>query len=169
MLHDKAGGKQRIFIKAVQEGVAEHVGDLQFRAQHHREDKEDRHAFVFKQRKGVQPQHAAPALFLLLVRNGNVWQCQSEQHQHDRQRRANVQLHMAQLEAGEAHRPHRQNKADGAPDADWREVGNDVHARRFQAVVGDGVNQAQRWHIGQRVKQNNEEHRPRRGDFGGHK
>ena len=76
---------------------------------------------------------------------------------------------MAQLEAREAHAPHRHDKADGAPDTDWREVGDDIQTGRFQAIVGDGVDQAKRWHIGQRVKQDHHEHRPRRGHFGRHK
>ena len=35
MLHNKAAGKHRIFVEAVQEGITEHVGNLQFRAQQH--------------------------------------------------------------------------------------------------------------------------------------
>ncbi|MNP51688.1 hypothetical protein D3C76_1460300 [compost metagenome] len=57
MLYDKAPGEQRVVIEAVQEGIAEHVGDLQLRTQQHGEDKEDRHAFVFKQCKCVQTEH----------------------------------------------------------------------------------------------------------------
>ena len=66
-------------------------------------------------------------------------QRQGEQHQYQGQCRTDVQLHMAQFKAGEAHSPHRQNKADGAPDTNWREVGNDIHPGRLQAIVGDGV------------------------------
>ncbi len=153
----------------MQEGIAEHVGDLQFRAQQHGEDKEDRHAFVFKQRESVQAEHGAPALVFLLVRYRNMRQRHREQRQHHGERRTDVELHMAQFEAREAHAPHRHNKTDGAPDTDWREIGHDIHIRRFQAVVGDGVDQAKRWHIGQRVKQDHHKHRPRRGDLGCHK
>ena len=128
MLHDKAGGKQRVFIEAVQEGVAEHIGDLQLCAQQHGEDEENRHALIFKQCKSIQAQHAAPALFCLLIGDRNVRQRQREQRQHHGERSTNIELHMAQFEAGKAHRPHRQNKADGAPNTDRREVGHDIQA-----------------------------------------
>ena len=169
VFNDKAAGEQRVVIEAVQEGVAEHVGDLQLCAQQHGEDKEDRHAFVFKQRERVQAEHGAPALVFLLVRNRNGWQRQGEDRQQHRERCADIELHMAQFEAREAHAPHRHDKADSSPDTDWREIGHDIHIRGLQAVVGDGVDQAKRWHIGQRVKQDHHEHRPRRGHLGCHK
>ena len=153
----------------MQEGVAEHVGDLQLRAQQHGEDEEDRHAFVFEQREGIQAEHGAPALVFLLVRHRNGWQRQGEDRQQYGERRTDIELHMAQFEAREAHAPHRHDKADGAPDTDWREIGHDIHIRGLQAVVGDGVDQPKRWHIGQRVEQNHHEHRPRRGHLGCHK
>ena len=165
MLDDKAAGKQRIFIEAVQEGVTEHVSDLQLGAEHHREDKEDSHTLVFKQRKSVQAEHLRPALIALGVGDRNMRQRQGEQSQQDRQRRANVQLHMAQFKAGEAHAPHGEDKADGAPDTNWREIGDNIQPRRLQAVVGDGIDQAKRRHVGQRVKQDHEEHLARRGDL----
>ena len=74
---------------------------------------------------------------------------------------------MAQLKAGEADGPHGEDKTDGAPDTNRREIGHDIHIRRLQAVVRNGVNQPQRWHIGQRVEQDDEEHLARRGDLGG--
>ena len=165
MLDDKAAGKQRIFIEAMQEGVAEHIGDLQFGTEHHREDKEDSHALVFKQRKGVKPQNLRPPLIALGVGDRNMRQRQGEQRQQDRQRRANVQLHMAQFEAREADAPHGEDKADGAPDTNWREIGDDIQPRRLQAIVRDGVNQPQRRHIGQRVEEDHKEHLARRGDL----
>ena len=167
MLHDKAAGEQRIFIKAVQEGVAEHIGDLQFGAQHHRENKEDRHTFVFKQREGIKAQHGGPALVFLLIGHRNMRQRQGEEHQQQGERRADIELHMAQFKAGEADAPHGEDKTNGAPDTNRREIGHDIHIRRLQAVVRNGVNQPQRWHIGQRVEQDDEEHFPRRGDLGG--
>jgi hypothetical protein len=54
-------------------------------------------------------------------------QRQGEQRQYDRECRPDVKLHMAQFEACEAHAPHGHDKADGAPDTDWREVGDDLH------------------------------------------
>ncbi|MNV55799.1 hypothetical protein D3C71_1480460 [compost metagenome] len=56
---------------------------------------------------------------------------------------------MAQFEACEAHAPHCHDEADGAPDTDWREIGHDIQTSGFNAVVGDGVDKSQRWHIGQ--------------------
>ncbi len=76
---------------------------------------------------------------------------------------------MAQFETGEAHRPHRQNKADGAPNTNWRELFDDIQTCGLQTEVGDGVYQTERRHIGQRVKQDNGEHRARRGDASGNK
>ncbi len=169
VFNDKAAREQRVVIEAVQEGVAEHVGDLQFRAQQHGEDKEDRHAFVFEQRECVQAEHGAPALVFLLVRNRDGWQRQGKYRQHHGERSTDIELHMAQFEAREAHAPHRHDKTDGAPDTDGWEIGDDIHTGRFQAVVGDGVDQAKRRHIGQRVQQDHHEHRPRRGHFGRHK
>ena len=165
MLDDKATGEQRVFIEAVQEGVAKHIGDLQFGAEHHGEDKEDCHTLVFKQRKGVQAEHLGPALVALGVGDRNMRQRQGEQRQQDRQRRADIKLHMAKLEAREANAPHGEDKADGAPDTNWREIGHDIQPRRLQAVVGDGVDQAKRRHISQRVKQDHEEHLAWRSDL----
>ena len=65
----------------MQEGVAEHIGDLQLGAQHHRENKEDGHAFVFKQREGIEAQHGGPALVFLLISHWNMRQRQGEEHQ----------------------------------------------------------------------------------------
>ena len=127
MFNDEAAGEQRIVIEAVQEGITEHIGNLQLCAQHHREDEENRHTLVFKQREGIQTQHGRPALVFLLIGDWDMRQRQGEQRQYDGQRRADIQLHMAQFKAGEAYRPHRQNKADGAPDTDWREVCNNIH------------------------------------------
>ena len=165
MFDDKAAGKQRIFIEAVQEGITEHVGDLQLGAEHHRKDKEDGHALVFKQRESVKPQHLRPALITLGVSHRDRRQRQGEQRQQYRQRRTDVQLHMAQLKAGEADAPHGEDKADSAPDTDRRKIGNDIQPRRLQAIVRDGVNQPQRRHIGQRVEEDHEEHFARRGDL----
>ena len=39
----------------------------------------------------------------------------------------------------QAHHPHCHDKADGAPDTDWREVSNDIHPGILQAIVRDGV------------------------------
>lgn len=96
----------------------------------------------------------------LLVRHRNVRQGKGKQYQQNGKRRADIKLHMAQLETGETHAPHRQNKANGTPDTDRWEVSHNIHAGRLQAVIRYSIDQAQRRHIGQRVKQDHKEHRP---------
>jgi hypothetical protein len=54
VLDDKAAGKQRIFIEAVQEGVTEHIGDLQSAPSIIEKIKKIA-TLVFKQRKAFRP------------------------------------------------------------------------------------------------------------------
>ena len=100
----------------------------QFGASIIEKNKEDRHTFVLNSAKASKAQHGGPALdFSADWLPEYAAASGVKEHQQQGERRADIELHMARSKPGEADAPHGEDKTDGAPDTNRREIGHDIH------------------------------------------
>jgi hypothetical protein len=70
--------------------------------------------------------------------------------------RGNIELEGALGPAREIHHPHRDDESDGSPDADRRELLDDVEATLFEHAVGHGVVEPDGRHVRHRIQEHDQ-------------
>ena len=147
MCHAKGLGVFLNLPESRNERIGKTIGNLQTHTQQHTEHKEQRHAIVAEERKGMQPQRLIEALMLPLPGHWAVGQEQGGKGHADAQQATEAKLQCRVLNASKVHHPHAYDKAHSPPYTDGRKGFHRIKASALQHTVGHAVAQGNGRHI----------------------
>ena len=148
MFHEPLAAECGFCTKTTDEGVGKSVGNLQTDAEEHGKEEEERHSLVAEELKRIESHGLHQAFFLAALVYGARRQGQSVGSQHQTPESRDKKLHMRLLPTQQVDDPHRNNEADGAEDADGREIFHGVESGTLKRIVRHGVRQRQGGHVG---------------------
>ena len=148
MVHEKLTLISRVNSETGDEGIGIAVGDLQAHAQQHREDEEERHTTLAEQAESIESQSLNEVFAFALRCRGAGGKGQRIGCQQQTPSGGDEKLDFGALPARQVHNPHGNDEPNRAEDADGRKGFDRVEPCAVESVVGNGVGQCERGHIG---------------------
>ena len=152
MAHDGRVGVLGHRAEVLDITVAEGIGNLKSGAQQHREDEEDRHAFLLEESECAESERVDPRLAFPGMTDRTARQREGVDRENQGEDGRNVQLPIGQFDLYAAYlnqidEPHGGDEADRAPDPDGREVLHGIEFRQVEGIVGHRVREGDGGHV----------------------